>query len=341
MGRTSRHRSPAGAAAISSNERGCRRGCSSYGSEEQPADCLVSLRARLIAVLIGVGALCGSPAVAQVLKMDYQNNRMSGSLRSGAVEVNAQQQRRINESGSNVLQPVAVVRVNGNEVGRLVGAEKWGGSPASVVQIAEMDPENPYPEVLLSSFTGGAHCCNQIQVLTSDRSGQTWREVTLGPFDGGDSPAEDPLRNGRFLIVDVDNRFLYRFACYACSTAPARIWQLQGDAFVDVSHRPEFKPLHRRNLQRMAEWFQQKNPESPNGFLAGYVANKALVGELYDGWDRMTQRYDSSDWGLKECKGDLDDNGKCLGREIVYSSFPEALRAFLIDTGYIKPTGEQ
>ena len=90
--------------------------------------------------------------------MDYQNNRMSGSLRSGAVEVNAQQQRRINESGSNVLQPVAVVRVNGNEVGRLVGAEKWGGSPAAVVQIAEMDPENPYPEVLLSSFTGGAHC---------------------------------------------------------------------------------------------------------------------------------------------------------------------------------------
>ena len=38
---------------------------------------------------------------------------------------------------------------------------------------------------------------------------------------------------------------------------------------------------------------------------------------------------------------ELDENGKCLGREIVYSSFPEALRAFLIDTGYIKPTGEQ
>jgi hypothetical protein len=274
--------------------------------------------------------------------MDYENGRMSGALRSGVVEVSAEQQRRINESGVNVLQPVAVVRVNGSEVGRLVGAEKGGGSPASLVQIAEMDPSNPYPEVLLSSFTGGAHCCNQIQVLTSDRRGQTWREVALGPFDGGDSPAEDPLRNGRFLIVDVDNRFLYRFACYACSSAPARIWELQGDAFVDVSHRPEFKPIHRRNLQRMAEWFQQKNPQSPNGFLAGYVTNKALVGELYDGWDRMTQRYEaSSDWGLTECKGELDSNGKCQGREIVYSSFPEALRAFLVDTGYIQPSGQQ
>lgn len=302
----------------------------------------MSLRPRLIATLIGLGALCGSPAMAQVLKMDYKNNRMSGSLRSGAVEVSAQQQRRINEYGSNVLQPMAVVRVNGNEVGRLVGAEKSSGSPAAVVQIAEMDPSNPYPEVLLSSFTGGAHCCNQIQVLTSDRSGQIWREVTLGPFDGGESPAEDPLGTGRFLIVDVDNRFLYRFGCYACSTAPARIWELQGNEFVDITRQPELRSIHRRNLQRMAEWFKQKIPGSPNGFLAGYVANKALVGELYDGWDRMTQRYDaSSDWGLKECKGDLDNKGKCLGREVVYSSFPEALRAFLIDTGYMNPTGQQ
>jgi hypothetical protein len=302
----------------------------------------MTLRARFIASLIGLGAICGSPAIAQVLKMDYENNRMGGVLSSGSIEIQAHQKRRINEYGSNVLQPVVVVRVGGREVGQLIGAEKGGGSPAALIQIAEMDPSNPYPEVLLSPFTGGAHCCNQIQVLTSDSSGQGWREVTLGPFDGGESAATDPLRNGRLLIVDVDNRFLYRFDCYACSTAPARIWELQGYVFVDSTHRPEFKPLHRRNLQRMGEWFRQKSPGSPNGFLAGYVATKALVGELYDGWDRMIQRYDSSsDWGLKDCKGEYDENGKCRGREVVYGSFPEALRAFLIDTGYIKPSGEQ
>jgi hypothetical protein len=92
---------------------------------------------------------------------------------------------------------------------------------------------------------------------------------------------------------------------------------LQADAFVDASHRPESEPLHRRKLERMADWFQQKDPQSPNGFLASYVANKALANELYGGWDRMTHRYDSSSgWGLQECKGDLDNNGKCLGRKI-------------------------
>ena len=293
------------------------------------------LRACVIASLIGLGGLCTNPAGDQILKMDQQSGRTTGTLRRGVVEVVAQQRRRINKYGKHVLQPVAVVRVNGREVGRLSGAE-WQ-TPASLVQIAEMDPSNPYPEVLLSSFTGGAHCCKQIQVLTSDRNGKNWREVKLGPFDGGPSPAEDPLRSGRFLIVSIDNRFLYRFACYACSTAPARIWALQGDAFVDVSHRPEFMPIHRRNLQRMAAWFQQKKPRSANGFLAGYVANKALVGEFADGWARMLQRFESSsDWDLTECKGQLDFTGKCQGREIVYSSFPQALRAFLIETGYIK-----
>ena len=56
----------------------------------------------------------------------------------------------------------------------------------------------------------------------------------------------------------------------------------------------------------------------------------------------MLQLYDpTSEWGLTECKGDLDANGKCMGGEIVYNSFPEALRAFLVESGYIKPTGEQ
>jgi len=50
----------------------------------------VTQRARFIVVRIGLGALCGSPAVAQVLKMDYLNNRMSGLLRNGAMNVSAQ-----------------------------------------------------------------------------------------------------------------------------------------------------------------------------------------------------------------------------------------------------------
>ncbi len=285
--------------------------------------------------ITGLAVLAYSPAMAAILRMDYQTNRLQGRLRQAGVEVIASQQR---DPATDFSRPVAIVRVNGKEVGRLNGAERLSYVPAAVVQIAEMDPANPYPEVLLSSFTGGAHCCNQIQVLTSDRSGQKWREVSLGPFDDGESPARDPLGNGRYLIVDIDNRFLYRFGCYACSEAPLRLWQLQGDTFVDLSHRPEFRPLHRRRLAQMQARLNRDEPSTPNAFLAGYVATKALLGELDDGWKRMLSLYNrKSDTGLMMCKDDLDDLGECPGPEVRYASFPLALRAFLEQTGYIKP----
>ncbi|MFM7314136.1 MAG: hypothetical protein ACKO0M_13380 [Cyanobium sp.] len=293
----------------------------------------MSLRARLVALVMVLAALGVSPAGGQVLRLDDRSPRSAQVLRRGAVEVSVQQRRRRNEAGFEGLQPLVVVRLRGVAVGRMLGARGAGG-PAAVVQIAEMDPGNPYPEVLRSSFTGGAHCCNQIQMLTSDRTGEPWREVRLGPFNGGARPAEDPLRSGRDLIVDVDHRFLSCFGCDACSAAPARLWPLQADAFIDVSHRPETRPLHRRNLRKMAPWFEQKRAESPSGFLAAYLANKALVGEFKDGWERMLKRHDrTSDWGLKDCKGEQDYRGMCQGREIVYGSFPEALRAFLVETG--------
>jgi len=61
------------------------------GSE---TSCSVIPRARLIAFVIALRSLSGSPGVGQVLKMDYDTNCMSSSLRSGAVEVSAQQQQR-------------------------------------------------------------------------------------------------------------------------------------------------------------------------------------------------------------------------------------------------------
>lgn len=297
----------------------------------------------IAATLLSLGGLWAASASAKVLELE-SGKIQDGFLRSGPIEVVVKPFQRIDENGSLSTTPVAIVRVNGEEVGRLTGAEKGGYYSGPVVQIAELDASNPYPEVLLSTFTGGAHCCNQIKVLTSNQNGTTWSEVLLGTFDGGASvPAKDPLGTGRFVVVDRDNRFLYRFAPYAFSTAPARIWELKGTEFVDVTRRPEYVPMHRRHLANLNKWFAlKKKPPSPNGFLAGYVATKALVGELYDGWSQASQHSDrSSNWGLVACKEGYDDNGRCKGQEVKYISFLQALRAFLIETGYIDASGEQ
>lgn len=94
----------------------------------------------------------------------------------------------------------------------------------------------------------------------------------------------------------------------------------------------------------MSSWFTEKRDSDSevNGFLAAYVANKALIGELADGWKRMLKYYDKkSDWGLTDCPQGYDDQGKCIGKEIHYQSFPQALRAFLVETGYIQSQGKK
>ena len=70
-----------------------------------------------------------------------------------------------------------------------------------------------------------------------------------------------------------------------------------------------------------------------NGILAGYVAQKILLGEYQQGWDFMLAHYDrQSDWGLEITAGD-----RAVGH---YSDFPAALRAFLIEQGYLTRQGQ-
>lgn len=65
-----------------------------------------------------------------------------------------------------------------------------------------------------------------------------------------------------------------------------------------------------------------------NGILAGYVAQKALLGEYQQGWEFMLANYDpTSDWGLTIYQGD-QEAGK-------YSNFPNALKSALIKQGYL------
>ena len=166
-----------------------------------------------------------------VLRTETLKQRRSAELKQGPVSVEVQLRPAVNTAGHQATQAVATVRVKGEVVGVLEGPESpVGMNGAAVVQIVNLDPDNVYPEVLLSAFTGGAHCCNQMQLLTRPTGQQLWRTVNLGPFNGGPAPARTPYGGTVPWIVSEDNRFLYQFACYACGRAPTRLWQLEGGA---------------------------------------------------------------------------------------------------------------
>lgn len=56
--------------------------------------------------------------------------------------------------------PVVTVFADGKQVAELRGEGTGASDPPVSVQIVEIDPANSTPEVVVSLFTGGAHCCS-------------------------------------------------------------------------------------------------------------------------------------------------------------------------------------
>jgi hypothetical protein len=216
-------------------------------------------------------------------------------------------------------------------VARLQGDSGGFSDPPVSIQIADLDPSTPYPDVVVSFFTGGAHCCSMTSVITSNADGSEWKTVDVGEFDGGPMTAVDLDGNGRFEFETRNNAFLYAFACYACSQAPLQVLALEAGKMKDVSEDARFKGAHAAWLKNMIVGVPE---QEVNGFLAGYVAQKIRLGEGKQAWDLMLKYYDrNTDWGLEVCGQGLDASGECPG-ETTKVTFPEALERMLNENGY-------
>lgn len=216
-------------------------------------------------------------------------------------------------------------------VATLRGPSAGVSDPPVSLQIAELDPTNPYPEVVVSFFTGGAHCCSVTSVVTSNADGSEWTTLDVGEFDGGPMLAVDLDGNGTFEFETRDNAFLYAFACYACSQAPLQVLAIEDGAIKDVSAAPHFKPAHAAWLKNMIVGVPE---QEVNGYLAGYVAQKIRLGEGKQAWKLMRKYYDrATDWGLDVCDVTRDENGECPG-ETKRVDFPQALELMLKENGY-------
>lgn len=271
----------------------------------------------------------------QTAARDWEDKitRRAWDLRDGPVHVAIRLKKSGPPDGLLYQAPVVTVSVAGKNVIKAEGAESFPDNPVFVVQIAEMDPGNPHPEVLMSVYTGGAHCCSDTRILTSSRDGRTWKEVEAGLFDGGPLEARDLDGDGRYELAMRDNAFLYAFGCYACSTAPLHVLRLQKGQMINVSANPAFRNWHIDSLRRIIEWADED--ANRNGFLAGYVGQKILLGEGAQAWKLMLKHHDTKDdWGLDHCKVKRNDKGECPPGQVEMLKFPDALERFLNEAGY-------
>ncbi len=187
--------------------------------------------------------------------------------------------------------------------------------------------KNGIDEVVIRTFSGGAHCCTNHVIYTWDD--QQFIKTETGYLDGNGGGFEDINRDGKLEFLTYDNSFLYKFSSYAGSFPPSLIYSFENGQLNDVTRN--HPKILRETLQRMYEVIKerQKDDYQINGVLAGYVAQKILLGEYEEGWKLMLAHYDkNSDWGLEM----YDEQGNMTNK---YPDFPTALKAFLVQQKYL------
>ncbi len=271
-----------------------------------------------------------SPILAEV---SYDGKNLA-KLNYGAISLSVSRAPDSTAADSGFV-PVLAGRIGDKIVFTIRGdPDVASGQPRAHVFLVKLEPSGSMPQVVMTSFTGGAHCCTETHIATSDSDGR-WSVLKADRLDGDGYQFEDLGGDGLSELVSIDNSFLYAFDCYACSQAPVRIHKLEGIRLRDV-HRDYAKFL-RQDLYRM-EYSAERTQElwHSNGFLSGWVGAKALVGQFDDAWARMLVSYDhNSDWLLEECTtgAPLDKCPAGLNKRV---SYPEALRKHLITHGYIE-----
>lgn len=190
---------------------------------------------------------------------------------------------------------------------------------------------NGVTEVVVRTFSGGAHCCTNYTIYT--RQNNQFVKTETGFLDGIGGTFQDLDKDGKVEFITIDNSFLYAFSSYAASFAPSQIYTFTNGKFNNVTRRYS-QHLKSRAWEMYQAFLQSKKEQyEVNGILAGYVAQKALLGEYEEGWKFMLANYDrTSDWGLA-----IYQENREIGK---YPNFPTALRAFLIQQGYLDKNGK-
>jgi hypothetical protein len=279
--------------------------------------------------LLMATGLTGKPALAQTAITIDDNTKafQARQLQGGAIGVSVSYAPDKLESGAaegtkNLRYQISYqgqVKVKGEDLTFLNGE----------VALQDLDGDRT-PEVLVRTFSGGAHCCTNIKIYAwrSDR----FTKTETGFLDSQGGTFKDLNGDGKPEFLTNDNAFLYTFSSYAGSFPPSVIYAFRNGQLEDVTRQhPKYL---RTRLQDMFKTFQAiREKVDVNGLLAGYVAQKALVGEFKSGWDFMLANYDrTSAGGLVR----YDDKGRESGR---YPNFPAALKALLIKRGYLDAQG--
>lgn len=238
----------------------------------------------------------------------------------------------VHEPDTNTVTPVLHLRSASGEQVNALGTSQFGQVATARFGIGELDPTNDTPEIVFSSYTGGAHCCTLVVVLSHTAIG--WVRAVLGPVDGDPMDAFPRDADGDALpeLITIDHNFLYAFESYAGSYAPPAIYQIRFGRLVDASKNAHYTRLYEVDYKSARAGCEKHG----NGACAAMVADGSRLGIRDQAWAIMLRNYDrNSTWTLPQgCSTQLVNDACPKGKEVQFASYPDALNWFLNYYGY-------
>jgi hypothetical protein len=236
---------------------------------------------------------------------EIANSQQETVVESGAIQVEVSYYEGDSFCAEN---PQVVIRRSGE-----VALQE--ALPDSACRIFNMDVQDldgdQESEILINFYSGGAHCCTFSNIYRYQSDSNDYISITQS-WGNPSFQLEDLDGDGLMEFVSADNRFAYRFAGYAASGMPLQIWQYRQGDMVDVTRN--YPDLVYSDAYRWWQAYTEVRTygAESKGVLAAYLADKYLLGQEEDGWERVQAVYQESD----------------------RLSFFTDLRQFLTDSGY-------
>jgi hypothetical protein len=226
-----------------------------------------------------------------------------------------------------------VVRRAGAVVDQQPVRSKWCGgacgpsiypSPASVIRFVRLGGGTTR-DVVLSLYSGGAHCCTIEQVYSARAGSSRWKVVEHDFGDPGVRLIASGVR-GSDVFLSANDVFAYKFTHYAASGMPIEILAYDDGAFRDVTRT--FPRLIARDA---ATWIKAFRGEATShygdtvGVIAAWAADEDMLGR-----SAIAQRFlvrEAGEGHLNSALGTMEPHG---------THFVSVLDAFLRRQGYLR-----
>jgi hypothetical protein len=159
-----------------------------------------------------------------VLAEGVFNKTKPVSVQSGVLRVSAGPQKKKNKTSLFVQiaqQGKNVLRIDLNDED-----DELDLNFDAEIKIVQLDKSSPVPQVLITTYTGGAHCCTQTLIAGLQANG-TWSRLEAPMLDGSGFSFSDLDGDGESELIAVDQSFLYACASCAESYSPSQIWKFR------------------------------------------------------------------------------------------------------------------